>query len=129
MEKREKRPESGSGEDENGQMPGGVPDLDAFRDLSGRFTVGNPGGPGRPRKPGASEAFSEVDLGRFINAAEGPALWFAAQAFAESDEWLAKIKQYFPEDVYKRVARIVEVAKLAEQVQVRRLLRELEGGE
>jgi hypothetical protein len=71
------------------------------------------------------DVMAEGDLRALVNAADGPLLWFVAKGFQDREFWLGQVRECFPPDIVKRVERVVQIAEAAEQVLLRRLLREL----
>jgi len=89
------------------------------RDAGGRFTEGNGGGPGRPKKRKQLDDSSLVDL---MNAGEsGAELYLAAMALQNRDEFVAMIERDFPKHILDRIRTIIGLSDLARGEIIKRL--------
>lgn len=93
------------------------------RNEKGQFVAGNPGGPGRPRKPTADNIPTSALLD-LIAAGEG-SMYLTAMALHNQND-LDSIRQTFPAEIVGKIEMIIQTSKLANAVLLKRLRAELE---
>ena len=86
---------------------------------NGRFSMGNAGGPGRPKKSKSLDTAMLRDLA--ASAESGPELFLTAMVLKDREEWLERIESGFPKAVADKIKRLVLLAELAQNEIIRRL--------
>jgi hypothetical protein len=88
-------------------------------DGAGRFTAGNAGGPGRPKKRKQLDDLTLRDL--MATGESGAELYITAMVLSQREDWLADIEKHFAKGVSDRIKTMVAIADLARAELVRRL--------
>jgi len=92
--------------------------MDNGRDSFGRFSRGNPGGPGRPRSKPLVDVPTLRDL---ANTPDGPELYVTAMMLSDRKGWVERIERDFPPEVFSKIKVLLALADYSQAEIVRRL--------